>query len=197
MEGLDPNYRSALRGYVDEIIQLFSDHFSNQTKHLIPAHDYQSLVDEMAHLRTAVNEHFQSELSELLYTENVQRIMSVVEMLPKEELAEMAEALVNLTSFKRRVTPDAETVGGPIDQTQALLLARLELQVFRPGPQFPRRNNRNRRTTMSQQSKKPLQRKQSETRRRTNPPNENPQDLGRRAAREMFDRFVNTSKESN
>ena len=41
--------------------------------------------------------------------------MSVVKWLPKEELAEMAEALVNLTSFKRRVTPEAETVGGPID----------------------------------------------------------------------------------
>ena len=36
-------------------------------------------------------------------------------MLPKEELAEMAETLVNLTSFKRRVTPSAETVGGPTD----------------------------------------------------------------------------------
>ena len=27
----------------------------------------------------------------------------------------MAEALVSLTSFKRRVSADAETVGGPID----------------------------------------------------------------------------------
>jgi hypothetical protein len=27
----------------------------------------------------------------------------------------MAEALVNLTSFRRRVSMDAETVGGPID----------------------------------------------------------------------------------
>ena len=49
---------------------------------------------------------------------------------------------------------------------------------------------------MSQQSKKALQRKQSETHRQTNLPNENPQDLGRRAAREMFDKFVNASKES-
>ena len=27
----------------------------------------------------------------------------------------MAESLVNLTSFRRHVTPDVETVGGPID----------------------------------------------------------------------------------
>jgi len=42
-------------------------------------------------------------------------IMDIVELLPKEELADMAEALVNLTALKRRVSLDAETVGGPID----------------------------------------------------------------------------------
>lgn len=36
-------------------------------------------------------------------------------MLPKDELAAMAESLVNLASFKRRVTDEEETVGGPID----------------------------------------------------------------------------------
>lgn len=35
--------------------------------------------------------------------------------LPKDELAAMAESLVNLTKFRRRVTPERETVGGPID----------------------------------------------------------------------------------
>ena len=42
-------------------------------------------------------------------------IIRVVGMMPKDELAAMAESLVNLTSFKRKVTEDAETVGGPID----------------------------------------------------------------------------------
>jgi len=36
-------------------------------------------------------------------------------MLPKDELAAMAESLVNLTSFKRKVTLETETVAGPID----------------------------------------------------------------------------------
>ena len=42
-------------------------------------------------------------------------ILNVVSGLPRDELASMAEALVNLTSLKRRVTPESETVGGPID----------------------------------------------------------------------------------
>lgn len=36
-------------------------------------------------------------------------------MLSKDELAAMAETLVNLTSFKRKITIGSETVGGPID----------------------------------------------------------------------------------
>jgi hypothetical protein len=42
-------------------------------------------------------------------------IEDMVEFMPKPELATMAEALVNLTSIKRRVSRGMETVGGPID----------------------------------------------------------------------------------
>lgn len=42
-------------------------------------------------------------------------IINVVRMLPIDELAEMAESLVSLTSFKRKVSLQEETVGGPID----------------------------------------------------------------------------------
>jgi hypothetical protein len=45
----------------------------------------------------------------------VRPVTTVVSMLPKDELAAMAESLVNLTSFKRKVTMESETVGGPID----------------------------------------------------------------------------------
>jgi hypothetical protein len=42
-------------------------------------------------------------------------IQDMVEFMPKPELATMAEALINLTSIKRRVSRGMETVGGPID----------------------------------------------------------------------------------
>lgn len=42
-------------------------------------------------------------------------VVQTVATLPKSELAEMAESLVNLTSFRQHVTPNTETVGGPID----------------------------------------------------------------------------------
>lgn len=42
-------------------------------------------------------------------------VMAAVQFLPKDELAAMAESLVNLTSFRRRMSMDFESVGGPID----------------------------------------------------------------------------------
>lgn len=45
----------------------------------------------------------------------IEPVINSVGFLPISELAIMAETLVNLTSFKRRVTPALETVGGPID----------------------------------------------------------------------------------
>ncbi len=42
-------------------------------------------------------------------------VMNTTASLPKDELAAMAEALVNLTRFKRRISNEPETVGGPID----------------------------------------------------------------------------------
>ena len=42
-------------------------------------------------------------------------IINMVQFMPKDEMASMAEMLVNLTKFRQRISPDRETVGGPID----------------------------------------------------------------------------------
>lgn len=42
-------------------------------------------------------------------------VVDNIDFLPKDELAAMAEAFVNLTRFRRRVAFERETVGGPID----------------------------------------------------------------------------------
>ena len=57
----------------------------------------------------------ESETFEAIRSESQSEIEDMVEFMPKPELARMAEALVNLTSIKRRVSRGMETVGGPID----------------------------------------------------------------------------------
>lgn len=45
----------------------------------------------------------------------VSPVLDVVASLPKDELGSMAESLVTLTSLKRRISMEHETVGGPVD----------------------------------------------------------------------------------
>lgn len=68
---------------------------------------YQVNTDEiLKNLREELNNYRMS---------NFAPILNVVAALPKSELAAMAESLVNITSLKRRVSMQAETVGGPVD----------------------------------------------------------------------------------
>ncbi|MBY8248239.1 hypothetical protein KW542_07750 [Vibrio fluvialis] len=61
------------------------------------------------------NEKESASISEYVTLEHIDKVIDMVEHLPKNELAYMAESLVNLTAFKRKVSNDNETVGGPID----------------------------------------------------------------------------------
>jgi hypothetical protein len=45
----------------------------------------------------------------------VNPIMDIVTYLPKNDLANMAESLVNLTCLRKKISTDDDTVGGPID----------------------------------------------------------------------------------
>ncbi|MGL4819926.1 MAG: hypothetical protein ACRC5C_08090 [Bacilli bacterium] len=58
---------------------------------------------------------FTSRIEQYIQAENIRPLFDVLNTLPKEELAEMAEALVSITSFKKKISRQVETVGGPVD----------------------------------------------------------------------------------
>ncbi|KZX51384.1 hypothetical protein A3711_09915 [Erythrobacter sp. HI00D59] len=71
-----------------------------------------------AAIETRIQEALQAFVSDCeshLDTNYSQPIIQMIGLLPKEELAGLAESLVSLTSLKRRVSAEQETVGGPID----------------------------------------------------------------------------------
>ncbi|BBQ69433.1 hypothetical protein [Klebsiella quasipneumoniae] len=55
------------------------------------------------------------EIREYILENHVGKVVEMIEFLPKQDLGYMAESLVNLTAFKRKISNDSETVGGPID----------------------------------------------------------------------------------
>jgi hypothetical protein len=67
------------------------------------------------HAREQVLARMAAEMTEFQQQQFWLPIVRVTSLLPKSELAAMAESLVNLTSFKRKVSMEAETVGGPVD----------------------------------------------------------------------------------
>jgi len=113
MDGISPEY-IGLDGFVEEQIDLMIRHFGNQVKGALPPIIYNNLMNEMTQEKSNAVKEFIDYLDERKQS-NYRPITTAVRSLPKEELAEMAEALVSLTSLKRRVSLATETVGGPID----------------------------------------------------------------------------------
>ncbi len=115
VEGTDPNYLNVSRVMLSSIFAEF------------PLLLMDSLGDSMdeeqrSKLQTALKEvsenlfHlYMEKMQQYRLVQHIRPVINVVSVLPKDELASLAETLVNLTSVKRRVSFDAETVGGPVD----------------------------------------------------------------------------------
>jgi hypothetical protein len=62
-----------------------------------------------------IHQKMQTDHDNYVLKENVSPVMDMLGLLPKDELANMAETLINLTAFKRKMTASIESVGGPVD----------------------------------------------------------------------------------
>jgi hypothetical protein len=113
MSGIDPQYQSYLGKGLPELV--VDNCFATLEKYGAKA----KINDKnRAEIRAAVTKSvqgFNKEATQYRIDYFSDPVMRMVAVLPKDELAHLAESLVALTSLKRRVSSDAETVGGPID----------------------------------------------------------------------------------
>ncbi|PTE10071.1 hypothetical protein [Mesorhizobium helmanticense] len=58
---------------------------------------------------------FESKFAANLRTEFERKFKETIALMPKQDLIELAEALVSITAIERKASDDAGTVGGPID----------------------------------------------------------------------------------
>ena len=112
--GIDPELEFGLKEYLLEAL--------NKTREGI----FNNLDKVSAAVRQAVLDNLEASLGVAvrdfgpLWLDKVKREFSretedIVLFMPKPESAHLAEALVNITSLKRKYSPDEESVGGPID----------------------------------------------------------------------------------
>ena len=114
MEGIADDYKSFIKRLV--LTQL--DENTNQILEGIRKHgniEIEILGERLREHHIKVSDKFLDEIEKFSEKRFSRPIMNVVASLPKEQLAEMAESLVNLTALKRRVSNQEETVGGPTD----------------------------------------------------------------------------------
>ncbi|MFA5837461.1 MAG: hypothetical protein WC837_10960 [Bellilinea sp.] len=114
IEGIDPSFNQLLDGYLAKVFESYPRALINNLSQSTEK-EKQALLRTLSHESTGILKKLREDLKEYKEQVHINPILSAVGILPKDELAAMAESLVNLTSFKRRVSMEAETVGGPID----------------------------------------------------------------------------------
>lgn len=115
MEGIDPNF---LRRIGEEMGKILLDVYPEEIVKRLPRLTKKQQADLLTQLKKVGQDSigvFANAIQEHRQKKHIDPVVKAVSVLPKEDLAQMAEALVSLTSTKRRVTLDAETVGGPVD----------------------------------------------------------------------------------
>lgn len=114
MEGINPEYNLFMMSYVANLLDNYRESLVRNLPGL-EEKEKQTLSDTLKQIGTKLVEDFTQEVSNYQTNTYSEPIINNVAFLPIDELASMAEALVNLTSFKRHISADSETVGGPID----------------------------------------------------------------------------------
>lgn len=112
IEGLLPEYIE----FMARTMKATLDRKSKELiKDYVPTDDriVEEARQEMAN--QAMTEKFLEQFTKFRTKAFVQPMMQVVNSLPKEEMAAVAEALVETTSLRRKMDTRLETVGGPVD----------------------------------------------------------------------------------
>lgn len=116
IQGIDPEYKQEMRKYLRTLLTTeYPEKLIEKFKASLSEEEQRNGLAELIKLGRGIAEEFDTQWEGLEGKKYVGPVLDIVADLPKDDLAAMAESLVNLTSFKRRISREAETVGGPID----------------------------------------------------------------------------------
>ncbi len=105
--GLNPSVR-------DKYNETILDEFENIMKKISAKYDNVSKKEIESFFKTAFG-HIVKTIEEFQHEEFIGPTIDSVEYLSKEDLIELAESLVHITSIKRKTSEKLQSVGGPID----------------------------------------------------------------------------------
>lgn len=115
--GINPNFKSIILRASDVFSQGLYEKYKFILEH--SGVDVPVLTDEQRKgldiLGASMHNSLEAYIDETEGYNYISPFISIIGNLDKQELAEMAENLINLTSLSRKMSMDTETVGGPVD----------------------------------------------------------------------------------
>jgi hypothetical protein len=114
LDGIAPDFESGFETLIETVFATTKKHLFD-TLPSVPRVTKNKVLEQIdVSSATALRELRDNFLPKMKKTLR-QQIEDMVLFMPKKELASLAEAMVNITSIKRKFSSEKETVGGPID----------------------------------------------------------------------------------
>ncbi|HFV9291645.1 TPA: hypothetical protein ACIAIE_001451 [Serratia fonticola] len=115
IEGCNNSIRDFTIALTNEIITRAKNHIEDNVIQYISPTDREGVLASLTQLWPQLLTDFLHKRNTFVRENQVDKVISMLSSLSKNDLAYMAESLVNLTAFKRKVSNEHDTVGGPID----------------------------------------------------------------------------------
>lgn len=114
MYGIDPVVEASLVNYFERSFSALRDVIKDRVVGL--ADDQLEKIDfYFGDFFDFAKDRYFDQQKPVMNSEYFSSMEGIVRSMPKQEMAHLAESLVNITTLKRRVSAQRETVGGPID----------------------------------------------------------------------------------
>ncbi len=113
--GIDPAYEDVIQGYMKDILtDSYPSKIIEELNNLSETEKV-SIRENLIISGNKIYKDFIEKCRDHCNEHHFEPITQALEFLPKDELATVAESLVNITSFMKRMSMEDETVGGPCD----------------------------------------------------------------------------------
>jgi hypothetical protein len=116
LKGVDPRFVKRSSEFIERAVRdAMTKGFGVLDKKKVTkkiATEREKLIEEMA---VAARKEYSDKAAEKIKENSSREFDSMIAMMPKQELIDLAEALVSITAIERKATADEGTVGGPVD----------------------------------------------------------------------------------
>ena len=114
LEGINPGYAAEIQDKAIDLFASLPQKIIDGIAELSAAQKYQYKRDAFEASKSAIRDFF-IRMDNERKSKHTFQIENAIQIMPFSELAEIAEVFIRLTQVRRRLSPDSETVGGPID----------------------------------------------------------------------------------